>query len=154
MSSIGLRVTTSEIYYSIYSGSIENCSFVSMGKINEPAAYSFPQTLSYYKKFIEGLFDEYKIISCGIKVAEPLSGRNGMNDGVKKRLYIEGMLIETANNHGLDLIYGPFASFSHQIGIKKNDDYVKVSDFFNTPNWPKVNKAHKEACLAGVGGLK
>ncbi|WP_044748909.1 hypothetical protein [Bacillus alveayuensis] len=156
MRSIGIRVSSKEIFYSIFEGTKEQCTLITHEKINEPAAYTFPQILTYYRRHLESIFKEYDINSCGIKLAEPISGRMGQaaKDGAKKRLQIEAIIIETVNSNGLDLIYGPFSTFAALLGIKKSSEYLDASEFYGLPNWKKTNKYFKESSLAGVGVLK
>ncbi|MGM0807372.1 MAG: hypothetical protein ACQET8_21950 [Bacillota bacterium] len=151
MRNIGLRIGTKEIYFIVLEGSKEQCTYIASGKINEPAAYDLPKTLSYYKQHIESLFKEYKIDKCGIKTAEPLATRRGVNEGAKKRLYIEGVIMESVHSLGKPLICGPFATFASLVKIKKQSDYLETDDFYNIPEWKKKNKNLKEATLAGVG---
>lgn len=155
MRSIGIRVSTSEIYYSIFEVTADGIKLISHEKINEPAAYTFPQVLTYYRKHLESIVKEYKVSKCGIKIAEPMAGRMGQaaTEGSKKRLQIEGVMIETANSIGMELIYGPFATFAPLLRIKKLIDFTD-SNIFEIPNWTKTNKNFKESSLAGVGVLQ
>jgi hypothetical protein len=156
MRSIGIRVSTSEIFYSIFEIAADGIKLITHEKINEPAAYTFPQTLTYYRKHLESIVKEYNVSKCGIKIAEPMAGRMGQaaTEGSKKRLQIEGVMIETINSIGLELIYGPFATFAPLVKIKKSSDFLNVTDFFGIPNWTKTNKNFKESTLAGVGVLQ
>jgi hypothetical protein len=148
---IGLRIGTKEIFYIVLEGSKKQCTYITSGKINEPAAYDLLKTLTYYKQHIESLFKEFKIHKCGIKTAEPLATRRGVNEGAKKRLYIEGVIMESVHSQGKSLIYGPFATFATLVKIKKQNDFLEADNFFNIPEWKKKNKNLKEAALAGVG---
>jgi hypothetical protein len=153
MRSIGIRVSSTEIFYSIFEKTTDGITLITHEKINEPAAYTFPQTLTYYRNHLESIIKEYNVSKCGIKIAEPMAGRMGQaaTEGAKKRIQIEGVVIEQTNSIGLELIYGPFSTFAPLLKIKKASDYTNVSEFFGLPNWTKTNKNFKESSLAGVG---
>jgi len=154
MRAIGLRVSPSEVFYIVYEQQNDNFKIITKGKINEPAAYTYPQVLTYYRDHLSSIFKEYGIAKCGIKVAEPLSSRNGRSDGVKKRMYTEGVIIELVNSKGIKMIYGPFKTFATLLGIRKASEYLEPTDFCNISDWNKLNKNLKEASLAGLGVLK
>lgn len=155
VTAIGFRVTTTEIFYSVVEGSSKEPKLVVNSKLKPPAAYDFPNVLAWYREQVAGLFHEYNVKACGIKMAEPISRSMGASarEGFIKRNNIEGVLVEIAASSGKKVVYGTFSTVSSLLGTKKSKGYMTKDDFRGIENWSTIGKNFKESVLAGVAAL-
>lgn len=154
MVSIGLRVGTSEINYTVFEGTFNRPKLVVNEKLRQPASYSVPEALSYYRNQMMSIIKEYKIVACGIRVAEPLSRFKGSSEGSIKRANIEGVMMETFASLGIELRIGTNATFAPLFDVKSIKDLIDSDEFKGIKQWVKLNKDFKEASIAGIASLK
>lgn len=155
MPAIGFRVTTAEINYVIMDGSCDKLELISSGKLRKPKALDLPEALTWYRNNLLGLFREYSITSCGIKIAEPMSRSMGASayKGAVTRANIEGVIMEAAKHFGLEVVAGPLATISSLIESSKPKRYLKADEFRDISNWGDLNQNFREATLAGNAAL-
>lgn len=152
---IGFRVTTSELFYSVVQGDTQDPELIINSKLKPPAAFTFPQVLAWYREQVIGLFHEYSIDACGIKMAEPISRTMGAaaRDGAIKRNNIEGVLVETVTTSDKKVVYGNFSTISSLLDTKKPKGYLTKEDFRGIEKWSGLNQNYKESVLAAVSAL-
>lgn len=154
MITLGLRVGTTDINYVVYSGTFAQPKLITNDKLRQPVSYDLPQALSYYRNQIIAICKEYKVNTCGIRIAEPVSRRNGCNEGSIKRANIEGVMMETCSSLAIDLTVGVNATFSPVFNVKAIKELIDSKEFNGITQWGKLNKEFKEASIASLAALK
>lgn len=154
MVSIGVRASTSEILYVIIEGTFDKPSLITADKLREPISYSFPETLVYYREQFLSLYKEYRINSCGIRTAEPLSRLKGSSEGARKRTNIEGVMIEASASQGIKPLVGANSTFSPILDVKSMKDLISVNAYKNLNKWAKLSQDFKETTLVAIASLR
>jgi len=156
MPAIGIRAATSEIFYVIVDGSPDNPEIIIKDKLRKPKAFDLPDSLSWYRENLMGIFKEYSISACGIKVAEPFSRAKATTipQGTIIRAHVEGVIMEAAKNFGLLVVIAPLATISSLIDTKSAKKYFKSDEFRGLSGWGNMNQQYKEATLAGIAALR
>ena len=152
--SVGIRASTSEINYVIIEGSFANPKLITADKLREPISYSFSETLVYYRVQFLSLCKEYKINTCGIRTAEPLSRLKGSSEGAIKRANIEGVMIEASASQGIKTIVGANSTFSPLLDVKSIKDLISAKEYKNLSKWTKLSQDFKEATLVAIASQR
>lgn len=155
MNSIGFRAGSKEVFYIVVEGTTSNPKIITKGTLKHPIAFDMPDALCWYRNQISALCSEFSAAACGIRTAEPESGRMGgaSKEGAAKRRNIEGVLMESTRSIGLKVVFGPLATISSLLATKGAKKYIGATDFRGMDGWEELNSNLQEAALAAVAAL-
>ena len=152
MTSLGIRVTPSVVYYAITNKEGENISLSICDKVIVPTALSLPEQLKFLRDTFLDIIFENDVKNACIRVVETNAQSYDYN-----RLYIEGVLLEMIASSTIERYYlGRIASISNKLGIDRKVFNTllssETSDFI--PEWNGIkNKEKREAMLASYSAL-
>ena len=114
MTAIGIRVTPSEVYYSILT---EGFSIVTVSKVIIPKALEDPDKLTFIRTTFISIIDEYNIKNAGIKLIE-----YGVRNPSFFRINVEGIIQELFANSSIQkYFYGAIPKIASLIKEDKSN---------------------------------
>jgi Holliday junction resolvasome RuvABC endonuclease subunit len=158
MASIGIRVTPSEIYYSIVDIEDDGFKIISISHIKVPKALDIPCKLSYVRNTFNTLIKQYKITRAGIKLIEG-NARPKVNLATFLRLNLEGIFLELFANSSVEkYLLGVASNISAILEIKSKPVKEMASDLGIeetdlTDEGKKLNDNNKESLVVAVAAL-
>lgn len=93
MNYIGIRVSTSEVYYSIIKKNNKGFDVISISSIKVPKALEIPQKLSYVRNTLITIIEQYSIAYASMRVIEGAAMSN-INSTSLFRVNLEGVIQE------------------------------------------------------------
>ena len=146
---IGIRAAPKRILYSIINFSEESFS-ISNQELVIPVSFDIPQKLKYVRKTMLDIFNEYKILRAGIRIAEPVSSAFGQQD--EFRIMLEGNIQELIASSKVETYFsGVKASIASRLGLANDgsiSSFIEATDIFKEiPNWKELPKEHRECIL-------
>jgi len=156
MVSIGVRCGSSEVYYIIIEGSIDEPNDLSHNKLKHPANLQMHEALAWYREQLHALLNEFNVQCCGLRTSEPIAKSMGASarEGAIKRNYLDSIVMEAVASKGLPLLHGPMATLSAALETPKAKKFLDDGDFRGIKVWGRLSKEYKEAALAGTAALK
>ncbi|MGW5983399.1 hypothetical protein ACWFOP_23855 [Bacillus mycoides] len=149
---IGIRVSPTEVYYTILEANEEGqLEFINESLII-PKALDVPRKLSYIRTSLYSLICEHGITKAGLRIVE------GNSQNIDTfRVNIEGVIQELLANSTVNYY---FTGRLDTIGskFKKNKSIMKQccnaqNNIFNIPRWEKLHKNHRESFLVGYATI-
>lgn len=152
MRSIGIRVSPSEIFYTILEKH-ENGDFQYTNEVLAiPKALYAPRQLSYIRTTIFSLICEYHITRAGMRTTETISPTISVF-----RLNVEGVVQELFSNSTVQEYFtGPLGSMSSLLGSNSKvlkECYKDGVDVFNVDDWSSMKSSHRESYLAALAAM-
>jgi hypothetical protein len=157
ISSIGIRASASEIYYSVLQ-SDNSVDLISKDIVRVPIALEIPERLNYVRKVFKDIIFEYKINRAGIRLTESIAQTPSID-----RIYYEAIIQEVLASSSIEKYFaGQIAKISHKLQILKDDFKPIVAgdikyDFFTDQIVLSKNKAtaiiERESILTGLAAL-
>ena len=152
MTSLGIRVTPTVVYYAITKMEESEANLMVCDVVKVPVSLSVPEQLKYLRDTFLDIIYENEVKNACIRVVEANAQSYDYN-----RLYIEGVLQEMIASSTIERYYlGRIASISNKLGIdRKEFATLLASDecpFFI--EWCEIkNKDKREAMLASYSAL-
>ncbi|MEL0603811.1 hypothetical protein [Pseudoalteromonas undina] len=150
MRTIGIRVSPSEVTFSIYDTN-EN-AIINIEEIAIPNALSMPEKLKYVRCNILDILREYDVEKAGVRLSEP-SARSVNID----RVQIEGVIQEAFASSALNsYYYGAISTIAAKNNIERRRIKPLVSgqeDYEIIESWHKLTEKEREAVLTATGAM-
>ncbi|CAK7037468.1 hypothetical protein [Tissierella sp.] len=158
MTSIGIRVTPNEIYYSIINSKDDGYEIISISYLKIPKALDIPCKLSYIRNTLNTIIKQYKINRAGIKLIEG-NARVAMNASTFFRLNLEGVILEIFANSSIEkYLLGIAPNISAILGLESKSvkdmaEELGVDDTDVTDEGKKLSDNNKESLVVAVAAL-
>lgn len=153
MTSIGIRASNNEIYYTVLQKTDEDVySITSLSYLMIPVSLSFPEKLNFIRKTFKDIIFEFSVNRAGIRIAESVAQSISI-----ERISYEAILQEVLSSSSIEkYITGQISNISSRLGIQR-DNFKKIisgeitHDIFDPEK--KYNQNEKEAILVGLAAL-
>jgi hypothetical protein len=106
--------------------------------------------LSWYTNRIKLIIGRYKPAVAMIRTAESVA-RGGNKEGSRRRLRLEGVLLQTVDSCGVKIGIGALATISGRLGSQAKK-YIESGEFRGL-DLSKIPRPSKEAVLVAVAAL-
>jgi hypothetical protein len=150
--SLGIRVEPSAIHWAAVEGTKSQPILVAADNAGAPVTYSEAQSLSWYRNRMLHIIQRYKPQIVAVRYPEP-TGRAGGSDAMRRRVRIEGVVLEAADFSGLPVTTGALVTISANLGVKSAKTYLGEEDLRGL-DWSKRNSLGREAILVAVSALE
>ncbi|MFM2661520.1 hypothetical protein AAFX15_15375 [Vibrio chagasii] len=148
MKTLGLRVSPTEVTFSIYE--TESQTVVNVEEIRVPNSLNTPEKLKYIRSTLLDVLREYEVQKAGIRLTEPTARSFSID-----RVQIEGVIQETfASSMLLAYYQGAIATIAAKINVPKasmKDLIAGRKIFHEFEDWGTLNDKQREAVLVAVG---
>src|SRR5882672_11509827 len=108
---LGLRAEPKQIHWAILDGTRRNPVVVAHDNAAAPVILDEGPALSWYTNRIKLIVEKYKPGIAMIRTAESIA-RGGNKEGPRRRMRIEGVLLQTIDSCGLKVSMGALATIS------------------------------------------
>lgn len=150
MKTIGLRVSPSEVTFSIFD-TVEN-SIINIEEIAIPNALTVPERLKYIRCNILDVLREYGIQKAGIRLSEPTAKQVNID-----RVQIESVIQEAFASSSLDdYYYGAISTIAAKNDIERQNIKLLIKgdmDHETIENWQELSEKEREAVLTAIGAM-
>jgi hypothetical protein len=147
---LGLRAEPKQIHWAILEGTRRNPVVVAHDSAAAPVILDEGPALSWYTNRIKLIVEKYKPGIAMIRTAESIA-RGGNKDGPRRRMRIEGVLLQTIDSCGLKVSIGALATISGRLGSQAKK-YIESGEFRGL-DLSKIPLPAKEAILVAVAAL-
>ncbi|KOO13567.1 hypothetical protein AKJ18_17535 [Vibrio xuii] len=148
MKTLGLRVSPTEVTFSIYD--TESQTVVNVEEIRVPNSLNTPEKLKYIRATLLDVLREYEVQKAGIRLTEPTARSISID-----RVQIEGVIQETfASSMLLAYYQGAIATIAAKVNVPKASmkDLIAGRQIFHEfEDWGDLNDKQREAVLVAVG---
>ncbi|XPF93129.1 hypothetical protein ACM9HF_14010 [Colwellia sp. RE-S-Sl-9] len=148
MKTIGMRVSPSEVTFSIFD-TVEN-SIINIEEIAIPNALTVPERLKYIRCNILDVLREYEVEKAGIRLSEPSARQLNID-----RVQIEGVIQEAFASSNLDnYYYGAISTIAAKNNLDRQSIKPLVKGDVNhddIENWQELSEKEREAVLTAIG---
>lgn len=143
---IGIRVEPSGINWAVVGMRDGAPIVIANDKATAPATYNESQALSWYRKRVATLVDQYRPGRASVRYPET-TAREGRNKTSAHRRYrIEGVVLEALHSASVAISTGPLRSISSRLGSTNAKRYLEQDDVRGL-NFGTKSKEMKEAIL-------
>ncbi|MDU4883106.1 hypothetical protein [uncultured Clostridium sp.] len=159
MNYIGIRVSTSEVYYSIIKKNNKGFDVISISSIKVPKALEIPQKLSYVRNTLITIIEQYSIAYASMRVIEGAAMSN-INSTSLFRVNLEGVIQEVFAGSTIeeyDLACNSSVSSILKTSSKKILDIfneINLNEKYKTDRKCVLNDGHKEALVVAIAMQK
>lgn len=150
MRTIGLRAEPNAFSWAVAEGTLQIPVLVASDRIQVPANYAIAEGLLFLRERLLPVLDQYKVTVAGLRTPE---GLVKANESIRARLRVEGVLLSSCSEKGLETTQGPLATLSSLLGIK-SAKLLLSSDDFRGVEFGKLSKEKREAVLMSISLLK
>jgi hypothetical protein len=148
---LGFRAESQQIHWAVVEGTQHDPILVAHDKAAAPVDLDEASALSWYSSRVRYVIETYHPARAAIRSAEPFA-RSGNKEGSRRRLRIEGVLLQTMNSCGLKATTGALATISSKLGTKKAKRYVESGEFRGL-DLSQIAPLAREAVLVAVAAL-
>jgi hypothetical protein len=148
---LGLRAAASEVYWAVVEGTNSTPILVAHEKIAAPVDLDEAPALSWYHERVRHVIEAYRPGKAGVRAAEPVA-RGSNKEGAKRRLRIEGVLLQAIDSCGLKVTTGALATISAKLGTRNVKKYIDAGKLRGL-DLAKVPPLTREAVLVAVAAL-
>lgn len=114
-SALGFRAEAKQIHWAVVEGTQRSPVLVAHDSAAAPVNLDEAPSLSWYHERVLLIFETYNPTVATIRSAEPIApGSN--KEGAKRRLRIEGVLLQTMDSCGVRVTMGSLAMISGKLG--------------------------------------
>lgn len=147
---LGLRAEAKQIHWAVVEGTRDNPILVDHGNAAAPVDLDDGPALSWYSSRVKYIIQSHQPNLATIRTAESIA-RGGNKEGTRRRLRIEGVLLQTVDSCGLKVTMGALAMISGKMGSQAKH-YVDSGDLrgLDISRFPLPSK---EAVLVAVAAL-
>lgn len=157
MRSIGFRASPKEVIYAVCEQTSGNSpKIIDVDRVKIPVALQLPEQLSYVRRTILDLIQEYSATRAGIRISEPFASKFASPS--IERISIEAVIQELINTSSIERYFtGVVASISSHLELPKKhfakiiDGEIKAIEGIDLQSY-KDNQ--KEAILSALASLK
>jgi hypothetical protein len=147
---LGFRAEAKKIHWAIVEGTRRVPILIAHDSAAAPVNLDEGPALSWYGSRVKHIVETYKPAVATIRTAESVA-RGSNKDGARRRLRIEGVLLQTIDSCGLKVTIGALAMISGKLGSQAKK-YVD-SDELRGLDLSKIPLPSKEAILVAVAAL-
>jgi hypothetical protein len=154
MRAIGVRAQPGEpdsILWAVVEGPREQPVLVAHDQAEAPADADEAEALVWFRKRLLHILEKYKPKTLGLRVAER-TARATNKAGPKRRLRIEGVVMEAAASQGLDVHTAALPDMAALLDIEKPKAYLERKHLRGL-DWGELGDNAREAVLVGVALL-
>src|SRR6266850_5443825 len=116
---LGLRADASQVYWAIVEGTQVQAIVLERDDATAPNSYGDAQALTWFRDRVHLIIDKYGPHVVAIRLPEPIA--RGSGDGFRRRLRIEGVLMEAGYAKGVKVAHGALATIASQLGTKAKE---------------------------------
>lgn len=149
---IGLRVTPSEIFYTVVSENEKQEGHYFNEVLFLPKALDVPRQLSFIRTTLFSLICEHNVTEAGLRTAEGTAQQANVF-----RLNIEGVIQELFSNSTITNYFtGTLTSMASRLGTnnKKLKECCEGTNAFLVNGWNQFHKNHRESYLAAIAAIR
>jgi hypothetical protein len=149
---IGLRVTPSEIYYTVVSENESRAGTYFNEVLCVPKALDIPRQLSFIRTTLFSLICEHHISEAGLRTAEGSAQQANVF-----RLNLEGVIQELFSNSTITNYFtGTLTSMAARLGTTntKLKECCEGVNLFGVTDWDTMSKHHRESYLAALAAIR
>jgi hypothetical protein len=147
---IGFRAEPRQIHWAVVEGTRRNPIRVAHGTAAAPVDLDEGPALTWYTVRVKHIIDTHKPTVATVRTAESVA-RGSNKDGPRRRLRIEGVLLQTIDSCGLKGTIGALAMISSRLGTQAKK-YVNTGELRGL-DLSKLPVPSKEAILVAVAAL-
>jgi hypothetical protein len=147
---LGLRAEPKQIHWAIVEGTRRAPVLIAYDNAAAPVNLEEGPALSWYTNRIKLIIDKYRPAVAMVRTAESVA-RGGNKDGPRRRLRIEGVLLQTVDSCGLKVGIGALATISGKLGSQAKK-YIDSGELRGL-DLSKLPVPSKEAILVAVAAL-
>ena len=112
---LGFRADAKQVHWAIVEGTQRAPVLVAHDKASAPVNLDEAPALTWYSTRVRHIVETYKPYMATIRSAEPIARGSG-KDGARRRLRLEGVLLQTIDSCGLKVTIGALAMISGKLG--------------------------------------
>jgi hypothetical protein len=147
---LGFRAEPKQIHWAIVEGTRSDPILVAYDRASAPVNLDEAPALSWYTSRVKLIVEKYKPAVAMIRTAESVA-RGSHMDGPRRRLRIEGILLQTIDSCGLKVSIGALAMISGKLGSRAKK-YIDSGELRGL-DLSKIPLPSKEAILVAVAAL-
>jgi len=147
---LGFRAEPKQIHWAIVEGTRRAPILVAHDSAAAPVNLDEAPALSWYANRVKLIVEKYRPAVCMIRSAESVA-RGGNKDGPRRRLRIEGILLQIIDSCGLTVSIGALAAISGKLGSHAKT-YIDSGELRGL-DLSKIPVPSKEAILVAVAAL-
>lgn len=159
MAAIGFRVSPTGIFYSIVENKENHYEIISIGNLKIPTSLDLPNQLNYIRTTLSTILVQYGISFAGIKLMEG-NARGTINNGLRFRLNIEGVILELFSNSKIEsYILGVTSNIASTLKIDKENPQVMLDKLIDlkdkkTDENKKITSEYKDSMIVALAALE
>jgi hypothetical protein len=149
---LGVRADTKRVYWAVVEGSKGHPVVVERDDATAPGTFNDAQALGWFRDRVHLIIDKYSPKVVAIRLPEPIAP--GAGDGFRRRLRIEGVLMEAGHAKGLKVAHGALATIASLLGTKAREakNYIDDGDLRGL-DLTAMARPMREAVLVAVALL-
>jgi hypothetical protein len=147
---LGFRSEAKQIHWAVVEGTREAPILLAHDSAAAPVNLDEAPALSWYGTRAKYIVDTFQPAVATIRTAESVAP-GSKKEGARRRLRIEGVLLQTMDSCGLRVTIGALAMISGKLGSQAKK-YVESGNFRGL-DLTKVQKPCREAILVAVAAL-
>ena len=149
---LGLRADARQVYWAVVEGTQADAVVVARDDATAPTTFDDAQALGWFRDRLHLVIDQYAPQSIGVRLPEPVA--QGKGEGFRRRLRIEGVLMEAGHAKGLKVTHGALATIASLLGTKAKEakSFIEDGDLRGL-DLSAMPRAIREAVMVGVALL-
>jgi len=148
---LGLRAEAQQIHWAVVEGTKFSPILVAHDKAAAPVTLTDGPALSWYRKRLQLVVQAHSPQAAAVRSAEQIA-RGGNREGSRRRLRIEGVLLQTIDELGIPVGLGGLAAISSRLGSHRAKRYIESGDFRGL-DLTNLTSIAREAVLVAVAAL-
>jgi len=148
---LGLRAEARQFFWAVLEGTQDAPLVAAQDKAIAPAGADEASALAWFRGRARHLFEAYKPDAVMLRTPE-FSARAGNTDGARRRLRVEGVLLEVSHAAGLKVSAGALVTISSNLGTRSAKKYLEAGEVRGLDISKQATPA-KEAILVAISGL-
>jgi len=119
-----------------------------------PQSFTDPEGFAWVRDKIQGLIQEFSVGVAGVRTPEGMA--QGRGEGVRRRLRIEGVVMEAASAKGLQVHSGTLGTIASRLGLetaKSAKEYQEKGGSLRGLNLKDLSKPLRECVLIAAAAL-
>jgi hypothetical protein len=147
---LGFRAEAKQIHWAVVEGTRQGPILVAHSNAAAPVNLDDAPALSWYSSRVKHIIQTYHPKVATIRTAESIA-RGSNKEGNRRRLRIEGVLLQTIDSCGLKVTMGALAMISGKLGSQAKK-YIDSGELRGI-DLSKIPLPSKEAILVAVAAL-
>jgi hypothetical protein len=148
---LGFRAEAKQFYWALVEGTRREPILVAHDKAAAPVDLDEAAALSWFRERVRLLIQAHKPDGAALRSPEPVA-LGGNKEGARRRLRVEGVLLEATDSCRVTVTAGALAKISAQLGTKSAKAYLKHGELRGL-DVSKLPTPAKESVLVAVARL-